>query len=48
MFGCNNDRRFPEKYMMKDHTSFSEGAFLLLQGPKALGYLDKTTEPVGI
>ena len=21
MFGCNNDRHFPEKYTMKDHTS---------------------------
>ena len=34
--------------MMKDHTSFSEGAFLLLQGPKALGFLDKNSEPEGI
>ena len=21
MFGCNNDRRFPDKYVAKDHTS---------------------------
>ena len=34
--------------MMKDHTSFSEGAFLLLEGPKALGFLDKNSEPEGI
>ena len=20
VFGCNNDRRFPEKYVIKDHT----------------------------
>ena len=25
VFGCNNDRRFPKKYMVKDHTSFFEG-----------------------
>ena len=25
VFGCNNDRHFPEKYMVKDHTSFFEG-----------------------
>ena len=47
MFGCNNDYRFPEKYMVKDHTSFFRGTFLLLQGPKALGYLDETTELEG-
>ena len=22
VFGCNNDRRFPEKYLIKDHTGF--------------------------
>ena len=22
MFGCNNDRHFPDKYVLKDHTSF--------------------------
>ena len=48
VFGCNNDRPFPEKYMMTEHTSFSEGTFLLLQGPKALGYLNKNSEPEGI
>ena len=48
VFGCNNDYCFPEKYMVKDHTSFFRGTFLLLQGPKALGYLDETTEPEGI
>ena len=47
MFGCNNDHRFPEKYMVKDHTSFFRGTFLLFQGPKALGYLDETTELEG-
>ena len=36
VFGCNNDRRFPEKYMVKDHTSFFGGTFLLLQGPRHL------------
>ena len=25
MFGCNNDRRFPDKYVVKDHTSFFGG-----------------------
>ena len=25
MFGCNNDRRFPEKYMVKDNTKFFGG-----------------------
>ena len=29
MFGCNNDHRFPGKYMVKDHTSFFRGTFLL-------------------
>ena len=29
MFGCNNDHRFSEKYMVKDHTSFFRGTFLL-------------------
>ena len=48
LFGCNNDHRFPEKYMVKDHTSFLRGTFLLLRGPKALGYLDESTEPEGI
>ena len=24
VFGCNNDRRFLDKYVVKDHTSFSE------------------------
>ena len=36
MFGCNNDHRFVEKYMVKEHTSFFRGTFLLLQGTKAL------------
>ena len=36
LFVCNNDRRFPEKYMVKDHTSSFGGTFLLLQVPKAL------------
>ena len=48
VFGCNNDHRFVEKYMVKEHTSFFRGTFLLLQGTKALGYLDETTEPEGI
>ena len=25
VFGCSNDRRFPEKYVVKDHTSFFGG-----------------------
>ena len=25
VFGCNNDRRFPDKYVVKDHTSFFGG-----------------------
>ena len=25
VFGCNNDRRYPEKYLMKEHTSFFGG-----------------------
>ena len=45
VFGCNNDRRFPEKYMVKDHSSFFGGTFLLLEGHKALDHLDETTEP---
>ena len=45
MFGCNNDRRFPEKYMVKDNSSFFGGTFLLLEGHKALDHLDETTEP---
>ena len=50
VLGCNNDFRFPGKYMVKDRTSFFaiRGTFLLLQGPEALGYLDETTEPGGI
>ena len=50
VLGCNNDFRFPGKYMVKDRTSFFaiRGTFLLLQGTKALGYLDETTEPKGI
>ena len=47
-FECNDDLRFPTKYMVKDYTSFFRGTFLLLQGPKALGYLDEPTEPEGI
>ena len=43
MFGCNNGRRFLEKYMVKDHTTFF-GMFVLLQGPKGLDYLDETTK----
>ena len=36
--------------MVKDRASFFAigGTFLLLQGPKALGYLNETTEPDGI
>ena len=34
--------------MVKDYTSFFRDTFLLLQGPKALDYLDETTEPEGI
>ena len=48
VFGCNNDRRLPQKYKVKDHTSFFGGRFLLLQGPKANGYLHDTTKPAGI
>ena len=36
LFVCNNDRRCPEGYMVKDHTSSFGGTFLLLQVPKAL------------
>ena len=25
VFGCNNDRRLPDKYVVKDHTSFFVG-----------------------
>lgn len=25
VFGCNNNRRYPEKYVVKDHTSFFGG-----------------------
>ena len=45
MFGCNNDRRFPEKYMVKDNSSFFGGTFLLLEGHKPLDHLGETTEP---
>ena len=46
MLEGNNDCRFPGKYMVKDRTSFFAigGTFLLLHGPKALGYLDEKTE----
>ena len=41
VLGC-----FPGKYMLKDRTSFFAigGTFPLLQGPRALGYLEETTE----
>ena len=25
VFGCNNDRRYPDNYVVKDHTSFFGG-----------------------
>ena len=47
VFGCNNDRRLPDKYVVKDHTSFvgekTRSSFLVLQGPKAIFIVDQTT-----
>ena len=51
MFACNNDRQFREIYGESPQQFLrrkTRNTFLVFQGPKALGYLGKTTEAEGI
>ena len=51
LFGCNSHRRYPEKYVAKDHIGFpgrflrskTTHTFLVLLGPEQVQELDQKT-----